>query len=155
MARNITTATDSLDFFVQSQDSLTSIVSVAATTSNATFTSADIKNTLHKGAAFYIFIGTLTVNSVTLGININGKNAVDGLYYPLIRTSLDGIAANGNLGAEIYPGLVDSNATGGSIAHAEGVLPAVFQVVASLTVTTTASMTGTFNGFKMGMSKVL
>lgn len=158
MARNVVTQVDSADFFVQHRDS-TALVLNPGTTAGGTNNSADQATTLHKGVALYVAIASMTVNTATLAVNINGKNAVDGLYYPVARCSLDGLTngSGGNFGIEIYPGMVSNDIASNvppAFAQRQGVTPAVFQVQASLTVTTTASMTGTLS-YKIGMSKLV
>jgi hypothetical protein len=53
----------------------------------------------------------------------------------------------------IYPGIGTTGLPAGAFA-ANGILPAIFQVQASLSVVTTAGMTGTVS-YRMGMSKIL
>jgi hypothetical protein len=152
MARNPTCLSDSVEMYVQHQDATANIISVTATATTS-LTSADQTNTFQKGAAFYVTVTSLTVNSATLGVNINGKDAVSGTYFPLARVSIDGITATGRYTGIIYPGIGTTGLPTGANA-ANGILPAVFQVQASLTLTTSAGMTGTL-GVAMGMSKIL
>ena len=154
MARNVVTAVDSADFFVQAKDSLTNILNVV-TTATSSVVSADITNTLHKGAIFYVAIASVTVTAATLALNINGKNAVDGLYYPVCRVSVDGVSvgSQGKFTAQIYPGVTTPGPANANAVSA--VLPAVFQVQASLTISnTTATMSGTVS-YSVGISKIL
>lgn len=152
MARNPVCLADSVEMYVQHQDSTANLISVTATAATS-LTSTDQKNTLQKGAVFYITVTSLTVNSATLGINVNGKDAVSGAYFPVGRVSIDGIAATGLYTGVIYPGIGTTGLPANANA-ANGILPATFQVQATLTITTTASMSGTL-GVKMGMSKII
>lgn len=152
MARAIQTQVDSADFFVQSRDSTSPVLTVTTTTTNNLGVSADQVNTLHKGVVLYLMITSLSVAS-TLGVSINGKEASTGAYIPVARVSLDSVPAGaGNYAMSVYPGAVDTGGTGASGQHAVGVpLPAVFQVVAS---NAAGSGNATFSA-KIGMSKIL
>jgi hypothetical protein len=152
MARNPHCLSDSVEMYVQHQDASANVISVTATATTS-LTSSDQNNTVQRGAAFYVTITSLTVNTATIGINVNGKDAVSGVYFPVGRVSIDGVAATGAYTAIIYPGIGTTGLPTGAVA-ANGILPAVFQVQASLTLTTTAGMSGTL-GVKMGMSKIL
>jgi len=152
MARNPHCLSDSVDLYVQHQDAVSNLIAVTATATTS-LTSSDQINTVQKGAAFYVTVTSLTVNSATLGINVNGKDAVSGVYFPVGRVSIDGVAASGVYTAIIYPGIGTTGLPANAFA-ANGILPAIFQVQATLTLTTTAGMSGTL-GVKMGMSKIL
>jgi hypothetical protein len=148
MARNPHCLSDSVDLYVQHQDAVSNVIAVTATATTS-LSSSDQINTVQKGAAFYVTVTSLTVNTATLGINVNGKDSVSGVYFPVGRVSVDGIVYT----AIIYPGIGTAGLPANAFA-ANGILPAVFQVQASLTLTTTAGMSGTL-GVKMGMSKIL
>jgi len=152
MARNPVCLADRVEMYVQHQDSSANILSATATAATS-LTSSDQTNTVQKGAVFYVTVTSLTVNSATLGINVNGKDAVSGAYFPVGRVSIDGVVASGLYTGIIYPGIGTAGLPANANA-ANGVLPATFQVQASLTITTTASMSGTL-GVRMGMSKIL
>jgi hypothetical protein len=152
MARNPHCLSDSVDLYVQHQDAVSNVIAVTATATTS-LSSSDQINTVQKGAAFYVTVTSLTVNTATLGINVNGKDSVSGVYFPVGRVSVDGIVATGVYTAIIYPGIGTAGLPANAFA-ANGILPAVFQVQASLTLTTTAGMSGTL-GVKMGMSKIL
>jgi hypothetical protein len=145
-------AVDSVDFFVQALDLPVSVLSVTTTATNNFAASADIKNTVHKGAVLFLAVTSLSTIS-TIGININGKDPVTGNYMLVSRVSLDSVPAGaGNYAAEIYPGLTDTGGASAAGFHRDSaVLPAIFQVVASTVV---AGGAGTI-AFKMGMSKIL
>jgi hypothetical protein len=152
MARNPVCLADRVEMYVQHQDSTANLISVTATATTS-LSSSDQTNTVQKGAVFYVTVTSLTVNSATLGVNVNGKDAVSGSYFPVGRVSLDGIVASGVYTAIIYPGIGTTGLPTNAVA-ANGILPAIFQVQASLTLTTSAGMSGTL-GVKMGMSKIL
>lgn len=152
MARNPTCLSDSVEMYVQHQDVESSLISVSAT-ATADLTSSDITNTVQKGIALYITVASLTVNTCTIGININGKSAVTDTYFPVARVSVDGITATGRYTGIVYPGIGTSGLPTGANA-ANGIIPATYQVQASLTLTTTASMSGTL-GLRVDACKIL
>lgn len=165
MTRSLMTAIDRYNLYVASRDmtfdvlnaTATNSTSITATTSNsilnisATATgsnsSQDLTNTVHKGLLLYITVGSLTVNTATLAVNVNGKDPFTGSYMQVGRVSLDGIAANGTFVAQFYPGLSGNQ-------QASTVVPPTYQVQASLTITTTASMSGTLT-YKIGGAQIL
>jgi hypothetical protein len=152
MARNPTCLADRLELYVQHQDATSNLVSVT-TTATTSLVSSDQQNTFQKGAVFYATFTSVTVNTATLAISVNGKDAVSGLYFPVGRVSIDGVAASGRYTGIIYPG-IGTTGLPSNVSAVNGILPAVFQVQASLTITTSASMTGAL-GFTVGMSKIL
>jgi hypothetical protein len=158
MARNPTCLSDSVEMYVQHQDSASSIIAVSAT-ATASLLSSDITNTVQKGAAFYVTISSISVSTVTCALNISGKNAATDTYFPVARVSIDGIATSGRHTGIIYPGIGTSGLPTGANA-ANGILPAVYQVQASLTVTTTATATASLAlsgvySVQIGMCKIL
>lgn len=159
MARNVVTQVDSADFFVQAQDAAAAVLATLTATSGTTSPQgADTTNRLHRGVAFYITVASVTVNTATLALNLLGKNLVDGGYYVVGRVSLDGIVTTGNYGVVFYPGTPFGGggpSAGFNFSEGPGVLTPVFAVQASLTVGTTASMTGTIAYAIRGMSRVL
>jgi hypothetical protein len=150
---------DSADFFVQAQDATAAVIATLSATAGASSPqSADISNRLHRGVAFYITVASVTVNTATLAVNILGKNLVDGNYYPVARCSLDGIVTTGQYAMAIAEGMVAAGggpSQGTNFSQNQGILPAVFAVQASLTVTTTSSMSGTLAYSVRGMSRTL
>lgn len=149
MARSVQTQVDSADFFVQHQDLPSSLIAtVTATNGSATSpVSADQANRVHKGLLCFVAISSVTVNTATLAVNVNAKDPISGAYVQVGRVSLDGITTTTNAAFEFYPGL-----TGAS--RDSMVAPALYQVQASLTVTTTASMTGTV-AYRVSGSRLL
>lgn len=122
----------------------TNAVIVAQATATGSQASGDLVNTSHRGLQIYADFTGMSVNSATLGVNINAKDPVSGLYLNLTRISLDGIINGaGLLGGQFGPGL-----------PVNVQLPRVFQITATLTITTTASMTGTVN-YTIGATKLL
>jgi len=152
MARGIVTAIDSLDFFVQAQD--TNLGFAIAAASNQTNIGGTITNTQHRGAVMYVQVTSLTVNTATLALGILGINPVTGNGHLVGKVSLDGIVTNGQYAISFYPGMVSANTSGGSFAQGPCLLPAKFQIQASMTVSTTASMTGSLT-YSVNMSRVL
>lgn len=169
MARGIQTAVDSADFFVQhtaGQDTrdaalLANFVATAA----GGVVGADQINTVHKGLMLMLAVASISVNTATLAVEVDAKRG-DGTYFPIARVSLDGIT-NGNANAQgvwtIYPGA--SNAPANPAVNAanpvSGVnilsglpLPGKMRVTATLTITTTASMSGIIS-YSVGQSKIL
>jgi hypothetical protein len=152
MSRAVQTAIDSLNFFVESRNA-GNIISVVATATGS-FTSNDQTNLAQNGGMFFVTIASVTVNTVTVQMSINAKDVQSGAYFPYIKASLDGLAPGTTQGIlTVYPG-----AGAGTFVPANGAaigmpLPNVFQVVASLTITTTASMSGTV-GYSVDYGKV-
>jgi len=153
MARNPTCLADRLDLYVEQQDAASAVIAAVTATATTSLTSDDLNNTVHRGVALYVTIASLTVNTATIGLNINGKDATTDLYYPVARVSIDGVAASGSYTGIVYPG-IGTTGLPENAAAANGVIPAVFQVQASLTISTTAGMSGTL-GMQVGMCKLL
>jgi hypothetical protein len=154
MARNPTCLSDSVEMYVQHQDATSNVIAATATVA-ASVVSADQTNTFQKGAVFYVQISSVSVNTATLAVNVNGKDAISGLYFPVARVSIDGMnvtTASAYTGI-IYPGIGTTGLPANASA-ANGILPAVFQVQATLSVTTSAGMSGTVS-YRVGMSKIL
>lgn len=151
MGRAVQTAIDSLNFFVESR-SVGNLLN-AVSTATLGLVSSDQINTAQKGAMFFITIASVTVNTVTLGIAINAKDLATNIYYPYARVSLDGLTASSSLEytAMLYVGAA-STAVGNGAAMAFNPagniqilpmpVPPVFQITSTLTITTTASMSG-------------
>jgi len=160
MANAVNTAIDKFNLYVEAQDitasvlnatlpnanfpfqtivvtATNSLLNVAATATSSP-TSQTIYNSGNKGLQVYINITSLTVNTVTIGVNLLGKDPVTGALVQVGRVSIDGVAANGEQQAQFYPGI--SGAGRDSVA-----LPPNFAVQASLTISTTASMSGTLS----------
>jgi hypothetical protein len=153
MARNVVTAVDGADFFVQAFDAVTPIITAPITSVAAGYTSPDQKNTLHKGAMLYMIVTSLST-AVSLAVRVNGKENVTGTYVQIGAVSLDATsmaAGAQNIGIQVYPGLLAQTAipSTNQPAQINAVLPAVFQVVVSA-----AAAPGTFS-FKMGQTKIL
>jgi len=171
MARSVQTATDVADFFVGSLDlpltTLAVTVAVAlniSATAGSTNNSLDQTNTLHKGAWFFLNVASISVNTATLAVQLNGKNPQGGGYITLARLSLDGITngnANSPMPIGVYPGFTAPTQPAASgtnpISGVQGFsipLPKIFQVQASLTITTTASQTGIVS-YSISQSRIL
>ena len=141
MSRAVQTAIDSLNFFVESRNG-GNIASVL-TTATGSFTSSDQTNLAQNGGMFFVTIASVTVNTVTVQMSINAKDVQSGTYFPYIKASLDGLAPGTTQGMMIvYPGAT-STFINTENAVVSAPLPNVFQVVTSLTITTSASMSGT------------
>lgn len=153
MARNPTCLSDSVEMYVEHQDVSSSLIAVSATATTS-LTSSDVTNTVHKGVAFYITVSSLTVNTCTIGVNLKGKSAVTGGYFPLARVSIDGINATGSYSGIIHPSINSAVGSPTGSSATNGVVPATFQVQTSVTITTSASMSGTL-GLRMDMCKIL
>jgi hypothetical protein len=149
-------AVDSVDFFVQhtaGQDTrdATNLANFTATATG--FVSPDQTNTVHKGALLMLNISTLSVNSATLAVNVDGKRG-DGVYFNLARLSLDGLTTSlGQSTILVYPGVTAPAVPGNMTAFAIP-LPGKYRVTATLSITTTASMSGVA-GYSIGQSKIL
>jgi hypothetical protein len=145
---------DSVDFFVQAQDASSAVLNISATATGSQ-ASADITNTAHKGAVFFVTITSLAVAS-TIGVNINGKDPLTLAYMTLARVSLDGANAGAPLTTAfaVYPEFTTqaSLAAGGSGQGVSSALSRVFQVVASVGQ---AGGVSTAFSYKIGMSKIL
>lgn len=162
-------AVDQFNLYVGSQDINSTVLSASVglnpvttatnsilnvvTTATGSNTSQNIPSGVQKGAAFYITIGSLTVNTATLGVNINAIDPLTGTAFPFIRASLDGLAANGTQTLVVYPG-INSTLAAATATLIDMPMPANWQLVASLTIATTASMSGTLS-YKIGGSKLL
>lgn len=125
------TATNSLNPTIVATAALLAISATATGTNNSPI----FANANNRGIQLYVNVTSLTVNSATIGLNLMGKDPVTGLLYQVGRVSLDGIVANGQQQAQFYPGI--SGTGRDSVA-----LPPTVQVQASLTISTTASMSG-------------
>lgn len=154
MARNVVTQVDSADFFVQAQDATAAVLNITATATGSN-ASADITNTMQKGAVFFVTITSLAV-ATTIGININGKDPLTLAYMPLARVSLDGANAGAPLvtAFAVYPGFTTQASLGasGSGQGVSAALSRIIQVVASIGQ---AGGVSTPFSYKIGMSKVL
>lgn len=163
MARAVQTAIDSLNFFVESRN----VGNIFNVTSTATLgaVSPDQFNTQQVGAMFFITLASVTVNSVTLGIAINAKDISASTYFPYARVSLDGLTASSSLGyvAMLYVGAVSTAIGNGAAMSLTPVgniqilampVPPVFQITSTLTITTTASMSGSVS-YRIDYEKVM
>jgi hypothetical protein len=156
MARAVQTAIDSLNFFVESRNAGNIIVG-QSTAGALSPTSLDQVNTDQHGAMFFITVSSISVNTATLALNINAKDVQSGTYFPYVRVSVDSVTNTGPsqelvlmyVGAVVQAGIVNSNV------QAIGMpVPGTFQVVASLTITTTASQTGSLT-YSVDYGKVM
>lgn len=154
MARAVNTAIDSLNFFVESRN--VGNISNVATTATGSFTSPDQANTQQRGGMFFITAASVTVNTATVQFSILAKDVSASVYFPYIKVSLDGLNQTTTqgiillyVGAVPQAGIVDPSVTTIGMP-----LPNVFQVVTSLSITTTASMSGTVS-YKVDYSKVM
>jgi hypothetical protein len=165
MARAIQTAVDSLNFFVESRNvgNLINVTSTATLGGN----SGDLTNTNQQGALFFLTLASLSVNTATLGLSILAKNISASTYFPWARVSLDGLvnAASLQYMAMLYIGANITNVSVGpsantSVAFSENMqiiplpVPAVFQVATTLTITTTASMSGSIS-YRVDYEKIM
>lgn len=153
MSRNPTCLEDSLALYVENENFSSAVIAEVTGTATTSLTSDDLTNTVHRGVALYITASAVSVNTATLGVNINAKNVSTELYFPVARVSIDGIAAAGNYTGIIYPGIGTTGLPTGANA-ANGIIPRTFQVQTSLTISTTAGMTGTL-GLRVDMCKLL
>jgi hypothetical protein len=144
MARAVQTAIDSLNFFVESRN-VGNIINAVTTAGATGVNSADQVNTDQKGAMIFVTFSSVTVNTATLALTINAKDVSAGTYFPYIRVSVDGIT---NTGPGQWLGIVYMGADSASpflkanTAVIGLPIPGTFQVVSSLTITTSASQTG-------------
>jgi hypothetical protein len=163
MARAINTIIDSLNFFVESRN-VGNILNVVTTATGGAST-GDIFNTQQVGAMFFITLASVSVNSVTLGLAILAKNVSTSTYFPYARVSLDGLTASSSLQyvAMLYIGAASTAVGNGSVmslapAGSTQILavpvPPVFQITSSLTLTTTASMSGS-TSYRVDYEKVM
>jgi hypothetical protein len=163
MPRDISQVVDSLNFFIESQN----VGNLINVTSTATLgaVSPDQTNTQQVGAMFFIALASVTVNTVTLGVAINAKDVSSGTYFPYARVSLDGLTASSSLGyiAMLYVGAASTavgNGAAMSLAPAGNIqilpmpVPPVFQITSTLTITTTASQSGSVS-YRVDYEKVM
>jgi hypothetical protein len=143
MARAVQTAIDSLNFFVESRNA-GNIITATATISAAGI-SPDQTNLAQHGAMFFVALASVSVSSATIQLSINAKDVVSGTYFPYLKASVDGLSAAGSQGMlVVYPGIVGGGFLNANNATASVPLPNVFQVVTSMTISsTTATNSGT------------
>jgi hypothetical protein len=154
MSRAVQTAIDSLNFFVESRNAGNIIVG-QSTAGALSPTSLDQINTDQKGAMFFATFSSVSVNTATLALNINAKDAQSGTYFPYIRASMDGTSSiPGQWMAVVYAGAVATTVVNTNVLTIGMPIPGTFQVVASLTITTTASQTGSLT-YSVDYSKVM
>ena len=163
MSRAVQTAIDSLNFFVESR-SVGNIIN-AVTTATGGITSADLINTAQRGGMFFITIASISVNSATLQLSINAKDVAAGTYFPYAQVVLAALAPGSSLqytalfyvGATSTPGAVGTGIAGtvnGNVVNFGLPLPGTFNVVSSLSLTTTASQTGSLS-YSVDYGKVM
>ena len=146
MARAVQTAIDSLNFFVESRNH-GNIISVTATIS-APANSGDLTNTIQRGGLLFFTLSSVSVSSATIQVAINAKDETSGVYFPYIKASIDGLTPTTAQGIMlIYVGAVSAGldfnpAIPNSLITLP--LPHIFQVVTSMTISsTTATNSGT------------
>lgn len=163
MARAVNTIIDSLNFFVESRN-VGSVINVASTATLGAI-SADQNNTQQVGAMFFVTLASVSVNSATLGLAINAKDVSTGLYMPYARVSLDGLTVGSSLGyiAMLYVGAASTaigNGSAMSLTPAGNLqilpmpVPPVFQITATLTITTSAAQSGSVS-YRVDYEKVM
>lgn len=152
MARSVATLIDSINFFVESQDITSSVLTVTAS-ATGTYTGSDITNTFHKGGIFFINFTTIGA-TCTCRFSLQGKDPVSGLYSVIATASFDGLTT-GNINSpfylDVYPGVTDSAVTNG--VRYTNIFPRVMRIRASITCT--ASVGGAAVTLTTGLSKVL
>jgi hypothetical protein len=155
MARSVNTIIDSVNFFVESRNA--GNILKAVTTATGGLTSADLQNTQQVGGMFFVTFSSLTVNTATLALNINAKDISLGTYFPYLRVSVDGVTNTGPTQwlALLYVGAVTQTTVVNTNVQTVGMpLPGTFQVVSSLTITTSASQTGSLT-YQVDYAKVM
>jgi hypothetical protein len=153
MARAVQTAIDSLNFFVESRNA-GNIIPAVQTTAAGGATSADQTNTAQRGAMFFIAGVSVTVNSGTINLNINAKDVVSGTYFPYLTIPVIVTAGATQSVVVIYAGAVSGTFFNANDILVNMPLPNVFQVITSLVVSTSASMSGTLT-YSVDYSKVM
>lgn len=172
MTRALNTSIDQFNLYVGNADitsaalnaTATNSSSITATATNAilnvsatatgTNTSQTIAATQQNGLALFLTISSISVNTATLAVNINAIDPVTGNAFPWVKCSIDGVSNTGptQQTIQMFPGISATLAAANTI-QINNVLPANFQVAASLTLTTTASQTGSL-AYKIGGSKL-
>lgn len=154
MARDVSTPIDSLNFFIESRN-VGNLFNVT-TTATGGLSSADIFNTQQVGAMFFITVASITVNTATLRLNINAKDISAGTYFPYVAVSVDGISNTASLQyvGLLYVGAVSTSNVNANVQLIPMPLPGAFQVVSSLTITTSASQTGSLS-YRVDYAKVM
>jgi hypothetical protein len=156
MSRAVQTAIDSLNFFVESRNA-GNIISASATVS-AAGTSPDQFNTAQRGAMFFVTIASVSVTSATVQLSINAKDPQSGVYFPYLKMSVDGLNATTTQGVIVlYVGAASAAGLNTAISNQliTMPLPNVFQVVTSMTISsTTATNSGTAS-LSVDYSKVM
>lgn len=166
MARSVNTVIDSVNFFVESRN--VGNIFNAVTTATGGLNSGDIQNTNQVGGMFFITLASISVNSATLNLSILAKDVSAGTYFPYVQVALSALAATSSLqytalfyvGATSTPGssgaqsAVFSGAVNGNVVNIGMPLPGTFEVVSSLTLTTTASQTGSLS-YRVDYAKVM
>lgn len=156
MARAVNTVIDSLNFFVESRN-VGNIINVVTTATSGS-DSGDLINTAQKGALFFITTASVSVNNADLSISVLAKNVSTSTYFPWTKMIIGGLTASasqqymamlyvgGSLGTVVSVGnsTLLSTSLAGSMEIFQMPVPAVFKVVASLSlgaVTATNSQT--------------
>jgi hypothetical protein len=152
MGRAVQTAIDSLNFFVESRN-VGNIANVV-TTATGTFISADQVNTAQKGAMFFVAFASVTVNTVSVNFSILAKDVSASVYFPYITQAIGVTPTTVNSTIMLYVGAVSGTFSDPSVSLITLPLPNVYQVVVSLSVATTASMSGTVS-YKIDSSKLM
>jgi hypothetical protein len=154
MARAVQTAVDSLNFFVESR-SAGSIIIASATVSGAA-TSADQQNSQQVGAMFFVNLTSVSVTSATIQMSINAKDPVAGTYFPYVKASIDGLSAGNTNGMVImYLGAASATFLNADNALITMPVPYIFQVVTSMTISSTTATNSGTTSFTVDYTKVM
>ena len=173
MTRAISTAVDQFNLYVANQDINSAVLNATATatlgtitstatnsvlnvsaTATGTNTSQVIGNTNQNGLNLFLTISSISVNTATLAVVINAIDPLTGSAFPCVRVSVDGVSNTGPTTQliQIFPGISATLAATNTV-QVNNVLPATFNITASMTVVTTAAQTGTLS-YKIGGSKL-
>ena len=152
MARDVQTAIDSLNFFVESRN-VGNIINVAATATGSS-NSGDQANTQQIGGMFFVTFASVTVNTASVTFSILAKDVSASVYFPYVSQTLNVSSATTKSTILMYVGAATGTFADPSVTLINMPLPNVFQVTVSLSVATTASMSGT-TSYKIDYSKVM
>lgn len=160
MGRAVSSAIDSVNFYCEQLDypsngAATSLISVTSTATQ-TLNSADVTNTVHKGAMLFVAFTSLAATA-TVKFNIQAKDPVSGSYFTIRSVSVDGVTIGNAVGPSIlvYPSILAtvSAAYGTSDYQFNGYLPRTWRLQASITATASGGSPSV--GFTVGATKLI
>ncbi len=153
MARSVNTIIDSLNFFVESRN-VGNIITVP-TTATGSSNSGDLVNTDQLGGMFFVTFASVTVNTASVTFSILAKDVSASVYFPYVSQTLNVSSATLKSTILLYVGAVATTTyVDPSVTLINMPVPNVFQATVTVSIATTASMSGTV-AYKVDYSKVM